>query len=219
MIVVRRSASESVAQSEQIENVLSRISEESTRLTRIAADAMQVGSALRFVDLLVMGAVKRTLNVTAGFSRLVRDEHMICARALLRMQVDTVVRFGALALVEDPEQFAGDVFHGASIRKLKSRSGQLLSDRYLVDQLSQIAPWLPEVYQDTSSYIHFSSTSIFAGMFRTDDATRRADFLITAQDSGIEERVWLELARVFNLLMAALIGMVSKWADTRASSR
>lgn len=64
----------------------------------------------------------------------------MCARALLRMRIDTAIRFSALRLVDNPNSFAKEVFSGKRIDKLKGRDGKQMKDARLVAPLAPDAP-------------------------------------------------------------------------------
>ncbi|MFL1914433.1 hypothetical protein ACJW8B_03270 [Plesiomonas shigelloides] len=76
------------------------------------------------VDLLAIAAMKRTSGNTEGFITLVEANNMAAARSLLRIQIDTFVRFSAAWLVEKPHDFATDVIGGKHIRNMKDKNGK-----------------------------------------------------------------------------------------------
>lgn len=64
------------------------------------------GGALYGMDLLAAGALNRSKAHIAGLRQLVEAKNLICAGALLRLQLDTALRFHAAFLVEQPHDFA-----------------------------------------------------------------------------------------------------------------
>ncbi len=110
-------------------------------------------SSLYAVDLLMSAAINRSLSLSKGFSTLIQDKNLICAGAILRLQIDTAMRIFAGTLVEDSNQFAIDVISGKHIRNMRDRDGNNMTDKYLVGKLSDIYPWLTSVYEKTSGYI------------------------------------------------------------------
>ena len=52
------------------------------------------------VDMVAMGAVKRSASQSYGLRLFIEGWNLLCARALLRMQIDTALRFSALWLVK-----------------------------------------------------------------------------------------------------------------------
>jgi hypothetical protein len=79
--------------------------------------------AMFLVDLIIVGAVKRSLSLGHGLIAMVEARNMTCARAIVRMQIDTVSRLLAYTYVTNPEEMAGKVIGGVPMSKLKSREG------------------------------------------------------------------------------------------------
>ena len=95
-------------------------------LTPLAAQHLKIGremteaygGAIYGMDLLAYGALNRSKAHLSGFCRLIRDRNLVCAGAVLRLQLDTALRFSAAWLVENPHAFAIAVLEGQHIRKL-----------------------------------------------------------------------------------------------------
>lgn len=98
------------------------------------------------LDLLAFGATKRCLSLTSAMQLLVESRNMVCSRALLRLQIDTALRFSAAWLVDKPHDFAARILAGERIDRLKDRDGKRLRDAYLIEVRSVDYPWLPAVY-------------------------------------------------------------------------
>ena len=84
------------------------------------------------VDLLATGILKRTISSIQGFKLLIESQNMVCARTLLRTQIDSALRFYAVFLVRDPHDFSMRVMKGKQINHMKDSSGNLMRDAYLV---------------------------------------------------------------------------------------
>ena len=92
------------------------------------------------VDLYAFGSIKRSMAHCKGFATLIATKNLICAGGIIRMQLDTLLRFYAVFLVDDPHGFAASVTHGKPVKEHKDRAGQLMHDSYLVRQLSKQYP-------------------------------------------------------------------------------
>src|SRR5687768_12821665 len=87
------------------------------RLDKTENDLLQAGNAmfeayggtLYGVDLLAAGAINRGLAHTAGFRTMVQQRNLICAGSILRLQIDSALRFYAVFLVDKPHEFALEV--------------------------------------------------------------------------------------------------------------
>jgi hypothetical protein len=117
--------------------------------------------ALYPIDILASAVLHRSTNLIRGFATLVEQRNFICAAALLRLQIDNCLRFYAVYLVKEPHTFAMEIMKGSQVRKMQDRSGALLTDQYLVGQLSQHHPWIENVYKQTSGYVHLSEKHVY----------------------------------------------------------
>ena len=122
------------------------------------------GGAMYGMDLLAAGALNRSKAHIAGFSTLIKAKNLICSGALLRLQLDTAMRFFAAFLVERPHDFAMSVLRGEKVRDLKDRSGKKMTDVYLCQKLGEEFEWVPRVYERTSGYVHLSSTHLMSAL-------------------------------------------------------
>jgi len=172
------------------------------------------GGALFTLDLYVMGAVKRSLAVSAGFRALVSHQNLLCAGALLRMQLETALRFFGVGLTTKPQEVALLLLGGAHLRKMKDRDGQLMTDAYLARRLSEHAPWVQRVYQETSKFVHFTEKQIFAALVSVDDETRSFQMLLSRRDE-VEDSVVLEAIEAFDAATRLLGGLIHEWKELK----
>jgi len=200
--------------------VLDEISEQRKQLMHVGHEALAAaGGTFYQFDLFAIGAVKRAVSVSAAFEQLVRMWNMVVARALLRMQIDTVARFGALRLVDSFEDFAGAVLGGTPINKIKDRDGKRMTDAHLVNELSKIAPWVERVYRYTCGYVHMSENFIFAPVHDMNDETRIMRFYISAEDRKFPDLSWLEACDCFRDTTEILSGQLRAWAEIKRQIR
>jgi hypothetical protein len=107
-----------------------------------------------------MGVGRRAVALSSGFRVMVKQCNSLCAMPMVRMQLDTAIRFYAGFFVADHQQFCCDVLDGKQINKMKSREGSIMHDSYLVERVAKKNPWMTDVYNSTSGYIHFSDRHI-----------------------------------------------------------
>ncbi|PSU97838.1 hypothetical protein C0W80_16055 [Photobacterium leiognathi subsp. mandapamensis] len=110
------------------------------------------------MDLLSCAVVNRSLELSKGFESMITSDLFLCAAPLLRLQLDNLLRYSALWLVENPDAVCGDVLGGKPIRKIKDKSGIKMTDAHLVSVLSKNVKWISTVYEKTCGYIHFSES-------------------------------------------------------------
>ena len=168
--------------------------------------------AIYLVDLILFGAVKRSLSLGHGLIAMVNATNMTCARAIVRMQIDTVSRLLAYTYVDDPEEVASKIIGGTPLSKFKSRDGHKLRDAYLIDKMTEAHSWVREVYERTSGEIHFSEKQLFASIRSMDDETRTFQMLIGPFDTKYPEWSWSEVVGCFLRLNEILLEVIEGYA-------
>ena len=120
-------------------------------LPSLGSEIMHAGSMSMYpMDMVIIGIVKRCLSTTSALEKLVLEWNMTCARAVLRMQLDTVLRLSAFWLSPDLQKMAMDVMGGKQINKMKDRDNCKMTDSYLSRKLGERFDWIPRVYKYTS---------------------------------------------------------------------
>lgn len=173
------------------------------------------GSALYPLDLLATGASNRSAALCSGFRSLIKGRNIICAAPLLRLQIDTALRFYAAFLVDEPHGFASAVLKGIPVRKLKDKTGKLMHDSYLISCLSKQYPWVAKVYETTSGYIHLSATHISLAIESTDEQTEDFEMQVGAGDKELPERTYVEAIEAFCAVTRVLHYYVEGWTVTK----
>lgn len=84
-----------------------------------------------------MGVGRRALALSSGFRSMVEQCNSLCAIPIVRMQLDTAIRFYAGFFVVDHQKFCRDVLEGKQIDKMKSDENQLMQDKYLVKRVAK----------------------------------------------------------------------------------
>lgn len=182
-------------------------------LREVGMRVLRAGSPLYLFDFIVIGAIKRSLGLASGTSSMIRAKNMLCARALLRMHLDTVTRFLAYTYVKNRELVARAVTGGAQLKTFKSSNGKSLTDAYLVDRLSQSHPWVRRVYEFTSGYVHFSERHFFDTVHTLgSDEERTMQLEISDTDDKFPEWSWAEVAECFNKLTEILVSALASYA-------
>lgn len=172
-----------------------------------------------FIDFLAIGAMKRTASNTDGFVMLIEAQNMISARALLRIQIDTFMRFYAIWLVDHPNEFAKEVMSGIAIRKLKDKQGNKITDHYLVNKLTVICPWLKNVYNNLCDYVHFSNQHIYSAITKIgNDEERNLTIEISKEDQKYSEESWIEIIECFTESVNILFHFINEWTKMKNST-
>jgi len=184
-------------------------------LDRFSAMMKAYGGAMYPVDLLATGIIKRTISTIHGFKLLVESQNMVCARTLVRTQIDSALRFYAVFLVTDPHDFSRKVLDGKQINRMKDSSGEIMRDAYLVNKLSEDYPWLKNVYKNLSGYIHFSNSHIFNAVSASDTDENAINIAIQPIDTKYPEFSWVEIIDCFNESIDIFAKYLEGWIITK----
>jgi len=163
------------------------------------------------IDLFTIGAMKRTSSNLNGFLSLIEAKNMQSSRSLLRIQLDTFIRFHALTIVNDHNKFVDDVLNNKHIRNMKDKDGNRMTDGYLVDLLSIEYPWLKNTYKNLSGYIHFSGKHLFDSVERINDKSQALTFSISKKDEQYPKESWIEIVQCFNESLDILFQYINNW--------
>jgi hypothetical protein len=115
--------------------------------------------ALYTVDLVFGAVMTRSYSLVDGFLDAFDQCNPIVAAPLLRLQIDSLVRTSYIARAPMADSVAAEVLSGGEFRKMKDAEGKKLLDSRLVELAEPHHPWVPDVYDDTSAWVHFSSIS------------------------------------------------------------
>jgi hypothetical protein len=129
---------------------------------------------LTIPDMLAAVVLNRSIALIGGFCDLI-PKNYVCAAPLVRLQLDNVLRFSALWLVSDSQDFVTKVLEGNQIKKLRDRDGQRMTDRNLVDKMKARHPGVEQVYDDACGYVHLSDAHLFHTFTMTGERSMRME--------------------------------------------
>lgn len=173
----------------------------------------QTGGNLYAMDMFVLGAVKRTLSLTAAMKVMIQTWNLLAARTLLRTHIDTALRFSAAWLVDDPEDFAVKVMEGQRIDLMK-HGKERMKDSYLIKTLASDYPWLEVVYQNLSGYIHYSSAHVTSSLFNIREEGKFS-FRLSESDLTFPEQSWIEVLECFRETTGILFFRISGYVESK----
>ena len=181
-----------------------------------AKDFFNRGGAEQYLyDFLVIAVLNRSMSLIRGFCDLLRSENFAVAASLVRLHMDSALRFSARRFTDDLDSLGSKVLGGESIRDQKTRDGQRMSDRYLLTQLAAGYPWMEDVYRETSGFVHLSSKHIFQAMKATDKKTGAVDLKVSDRDAFVPEWAYLEAIEFFSKLTHVIVGEVRHYTDEK----
>ena len=171
------------------------------------------------VDLVVAAVINRSIALINGYTKMVEDRNVLCSNALLRLQLDNIIRLYACWLVDDPHSIAVILLDGKPLKKVKSKDGKPLSDAYLASQASKLYPWLKNVYTRTSGFIHLSTPHMTA-MFNQVDESGHTISMAVGSNAGREwtEPEILESLAAFTEATKSILHLAYSWGVTKGGS-
>jgi len=209
------------AHSTAVESLLTELEADAERMRKVMIEVVvPAGSPMFPLDFLAFAAAKRHASTTSAFIAMVRAWNMVIARALLRMHIDTSLRFSAAWHVAEPHTFATQVLKGERIDKLKTRTGARMTDSHLVQLHKDKHPWLPAVYEHLSGYVHFSGSHISSSIeaLGEEEGDRTIQFLVSDQDLKFPEFSWTEILGCFREATSILGTHLQGWGATKKLS-
>ena len=131
-----------------------------------------------------------------------------------RLQLDNALCLWAGTLVESFDVFTKQVLQGEQINRMTDKTGKKLTDKYLVDSLSEYLgyPDLPAAYKYASGFIHLSGEHVFATHCAEDGCIKGR---VVRADETISETKWLDLIGGFTSATDSVLNLVSVWATQK----
>lgn len=175
------------------------------------------GKGLFHLDYYLNGAYSRALSLIEGFLVLLDSRNFLAASHLVRPYLDTFLRLYAAWLVDDPHDFANEVMKGTKISKLKDKDNNKLTDLYLWQKASEEFPWVKEIYNNTSGYIHFSSKHIFNPIVDVDLENSTLGTYLSKYDSKtVSDLHRIEAVLVMIEISNCILEYAYGWARTKS---
>jgi hypothetical protein len=169
-------------------------------------------------DLIASGATQRSLMLIKGFLAMLRSGNYLCGGALLRMQIDTLLRLHAASLFPSGNDALHAFLDDLPLHKLKAPDGARLTEQELCKRVATRYEWVPRVYARTSGFIHFSGSSVLSAMPKASE-----DRTIEISVGSRLGRRWkpderLEAAEAFDAATKAVLEMIQSWGQAKAAA-
>lgn len=168
-----------------------------------------------YTDFVIMAITKRSLDLLDGILCLLDRWNYSAAGALLRLQIDSLLRLWFLKKSENPETFAKAILEGKQFRNLKDAAGKRLTDERLRFHARDSFPWLDAVYQETSGLIHFSDKHICTSVVSLDESIHRVNFHVKAGNERWPEQEIEEFLVAVNLTTTGILLAVLGWTNLK----
>ena len=179
--------------------VLAEVERSERRLQKVHIVALTgIGRPIYMQHFFIFGAARRALAQSSAFRQMVDAKNGLVAAALVRLQLDTVLRLYAIFWVSNPEDFAQRVMDGEQIDRIKASDGNVMKDVYLRKRLAPRNPWINEVYKQSSGFIHFSKHHMISALSaKTDGGPGEVQMDIGPTDFDATVGYYGELLKAF----------------------
>lgn len=175
------------------------------------------------VDFLAWAAVNRSISNLDGFLSVTQQGNYILANSIVRLQLDTVLRFFSVHLVDAPHAHAMRILKGESLKNIKDRQNEKMTDAYLCKTFAEkeSLPWITTVYKQTSGYIHLSNKHIFSLFTSAEEGIDSRTISLFCGDGGnstIPEEFKLETLQCMEHVTHLLLRYIQGWVETKKSA-
>lgn len=188
-------------------------------LMKQVARSMTMEKDFTSSDMFMLGAVRRTLAQSKGFSQLISARNFPCAAAILRMQIDTAMRVYALYCMTNRDSCCQALLGEQKFNTLKGADGQKMTDANLRKNLAKHYPWINSIYEATSDFIHLSGRHFYNSISNLDEETRTIHFSISGNDPDRPDTAYNEILGAFlavsKLVNSLLLGYFLSRVDPK----
>ncbi|RZK04110.1 MAG: hypothetical protein EOO43_22815 [Flavobacterium sp.] len=118
-------------------------------------------------------------------------------------------------LAENPHEFATEVWKGVQINKLKDKDGKFMKDYYLKEKATERYPWMKDVYDETSGFVHFSNKHIMSATTVSKSKDNVMETFLSKTDNGVSNKNKLEAIMCMTETCNAIADSIFGWIDTK----
>lgn len=170
------------------------------------------------LDLVAWAVLNRSLCLIDGVVVMVETRNLLCAGALLRLQIDSLMRLYAGCLIDNPHLLVNLLLKGESFRSVRSKSGERLTDAYLRTELAKIHPWVSSVYSATSGFVHLSKPHIFSTISSFEQETHDVQFGLGTGAREVKDGELVEMLDWFIEATRCVLHLVVSWLNTKEAA-
>ena len=186
------------------------------KLTKAGFDA--VGNInMGMIDFLIIGVVKRSLDLVDGFILTISNWNLICAAPIIRMHLDTLLRLNYISKIppKEADKLIHHIMGGDPLYKFKDSEGKGLTDTRLLKYTKDVFPWIDNVYKQTSKFIHFSERHMFVPIYSTNNEKKIVNFAIHKGSHNVKEEQITEYYNVFIIITDSIIKFINSWGERK----
>lgn len=143
---------------------------------------------------------------------LIKSANYVTAAHLVRPHLDNYLRLYAAWLVDNPQDFAKQVWAGTLVLKIKDKNGAPMTDAHLKSKAVKDYPWMEDVYNETSGFVHFSDKHIANATSLSKEKERTLETCISETDNNVTNQSKLEailcMIEISNCIAQLIFGYV-----------
>jgi len=173
------------------------------------------GLVLPFDTYCIM-AVLRGIDCVNAYGALVEIDNFVGCSIISRAQLDSLARLHGVAREPDPHALAQRLIEGKQLRDIKSSKGRRLTDGHLMEQLSELNPWVSPVYRMLNESAHLSSLhykSLLAQALHKPDGVMTVRYV--GDSSYVQAKDKEGLNRIFATITKGLGTFLDSWRSRR----
>ncbi len=199
-----------------LEEIIENISKQMEDLKTQLICALSADNANLFTtDIFMMGAVNRSLALSAGFIDLIKKSNYLCAAALVRMHLETTLKIYALCKSSDP--------HGDAEIYLKVGSNPKYNYTNLATQLSteeldgqKLFSNALTLYKETCEFVHLTWRHIYSTCgAMASFKNGKFDVLISPTMDYMDSRYFIGLSCKFSECTDITLFYIRSWGYTK----
>ncbi|WP_298324249.1 hypothetical protein [uncultured Dokdonia sp.] len=195
--------------------LLTEIDNKSKALINMGKQLAAISSKVEAFDIFLIVALNRTVNISKGYTTLMRENNFISAAPLIRINIDTLLRIYASIISEyDRNTYASKVMEGEQINKMKfNGTNQKLSDAFLYSELSKVQnmEWVSSIYKAGNSFIHLEKAHFYSSYQINKNENQNLNFSIGFHDNNIPDKEKLGSSIWMNKTVDSIIEQSQIW--------
>lgn len=166
------------------------------------------------VDFIALSILNRAISINEGFKTLFIDDNVYAACHLIRIQLDSLLRYNSILIAKD-KSIIDHILEGNSIRDFNdSILNKKFTDTFLVNQLSQRIPTIKALYDKYCGLIHFSNEHI--ERIKTYPEIENVKFRIEIGNTNnytLEEKI--ELVTDMIIISLEIYNIINDWTEAK----
>lgn len=166
------------------------------------------------IEVIMATALQRSRHLLEAYIPMLVQRNLSAGSALIRMQLDSVMRVNAVFLVPDPLELWEVLRADRPWSSIADRDGNRLRDAYLHQKLSERFEWASDIYTRMSGYVHLSRPHLEATASNT-DSFLGMQIVQGPAGANVTDEQLSENGALFMKVTSALLAICGEYATRR----